>query len=455
MNEKNNDQNEDFDQSQNENLNPEENPQENISPESTEEIKEETVEENISENPSEEPIIDEKPTTEVVEEKVIPPVVKKKNPYKIAFFVLGGALILGTGGFFGYQYYKNNQAPVEENICLDTDTKIYDAYKDAVVLVKHQYGYFAKIDGKEIQLSVPEANPETLYGTGFFVDREGTIITNSHVAEPWNSAQGNEKIQTNIRNFRLKIASILTTDISSDDYENFISSNWESAEIREEYYDEGYESEGESEPQGEEFVTSDTSQAQDTIATPVDIAASIPQKNYVSEDNIEVYVKTIEISVALHNSNQEWLLCDVLKISENSDIDLASLQLQWKHTPDNIANVINLDNADQYDTNLKPGEKAVMIGFPMGEDFAQTNSGIKVQLYNGDLSKESDGTKIQYSITSTHGASGAPVFNNCGQLIAVNFSGVDQVQGFNFGIVAKHIQSVYQMYPSKVEVKAN
>ena len=477
MNEKNNDQNEDFDKSQNENLNPEENPQESTSPESPEEstentpeedfpetppkepiieedlpekpIEEPVIEENLPENPTEEPIIEEKPSTEIVEEKIIPPVAKKRNPYKIAFFVLGSALILGTGSFFGYQYYKNNQTPVEENTCLDSETKIYDAYKDAVVLVKHQYGYFAKIDGKEIQLSVPEANPETLYGTGFFVDREGTIITNSHVAEPWNSGESNDKIQNNIRNFRLKIASILTTDISSDDYENFISSNWESAEIRDEYYDEGYESEGESEPQGEEFVTSDV--AQDTIATPVDIAASIPQKNYVSEDNIEVYVKTIEISVALHNSNQEWLLCDVLKISENSDIDLASLQLQGKHTPDNISNIINLDNADQFDMNLKPGEKAVMIGFPMGEDFAQTNSGIKVQLYNGDLSKESDGTKIQYSITSTHGASGAPVFNNCGELIAVNFSGVDQVQGFNFGIVAKHIQSVYQMNVSAVD----
>ncbi len=74
-------------------------------------------------------------------------------------------------------------------------------------------------------------------------------------------------------------------------------------------------------------------------------------------------------------------------------------------------------------------------------DLAKTDSGIKVQLYDGKISKESDGNKIQYSITSTHGASGAPVFNECGQLIAVNFSGVDEVQGFNFGIVAKHIRN--------------
>ncbi|MEZ0129306.1 serine protease, partial [Flavobacterium sp. LBUM151] len=93
------------------------------------------------------------------------------------------------------------------------------------------------------------------------------------------------------------------------------------------------------------------------------------------------------------------------------------------------------------DASLNPGQKAIMVGYPLGMDLAQTNSGIKVQLYDGKISKESDGNKIQYSITSTHGASGAPVFNECGQLIAVNFSGVDEVQGFNFGIVAKHIRT--------------
>ena len=91
---------------------------------------------------------------------------------------------------------------------------------------------------------------------------------------------------------------------------------------------------------------------------------------------------------------------------------------------------------------VSSGQKAIMVGYPLGMDLAQTNSGIKVQLYNGQISKESDGNKIQYSITSTHGASGAPVFNECGQLIAVNFSGVDQVQGINFGIVAKHLHSL-------------
>lgn len=357
---------------------------------------------------------------------------KKRNPYKIAFFSLGGIILLGGASYFGYTYYKNQQVePIVENTCLDTDTKIYDAYKDAVVMVKHRYAFVAKIKGKEVQLNIPEATEETLFGTAFFVDKKGNMISNSHVLQPWNSPETIDKINTDTSNIRRKIASILTTDISEDGYETFIASNWGNASS--EYGEEG---------DGEEFVNSNDV-AVDSAATSDDIAASIPQKDYVSEDQIEVYMKTVDISVALHNSAEEWLPCSIEKTSEDQSVDLGVLQLTTKETPNTVVNIINLENAVTDDQTLRPGEKAVMIGYPLGEDLAQTVSGIKVQLYDGQISKESDGTKIQYSVTSTHGASGSPIFNNCGQLIAVNFSGVEKVQGYNFGIIAKKIYTVY------------
>lgn len=401
-----------------------------------------------SQNSESENVISEDPTNEIQEKSIENqpkeslPVTekKKKNGYKIAFFSLGGIILLGGASYFGYQYYKNHQVePIIENVCLDTDTKIYDTYKDAVVMVKHRYAFVARIKGKEVQLNIPEASEETLFGTAFFVDKKGNMISNSHVLQPWNSPENIDKINTDASNIRRKIASILTTDISEDGYETFIASNWGNASS--EYNEEGnYEdSEGN---EGEEFINSNDS-AVDTVASSEDIAASIPQKDYVPEDQIEVYMKTVDISVALHNSAEEWLPCTIEKISEDQTIDLGVLQLTTKETPNTVVNIINLDNAVTDDQTLRPGEKAVMIGYPLGEDLAQTISGIKVQLYNGQISKESDGTKIQYSVTSTHGASGSPIFNNCGQLIAVNFSGVEKVQGYNFGIIAKKIYSVY------------
>ncbi|KAF2515180.1 S1 family peptidase [Flavobacterium foetidum] len=363
---------------------------------------------------------------------------KKGNRYKFAII---GIIFLSAAGFFGFKYFK----PKTETVCLGTDTKIYDTYKEAVVLIKHRYGYFAKINGNEIPLTVQDAKEETIYGTGFFVDTNGNMITNRHVLQPWNASdEETEKVNTTIQNLRMKIASILTTDVAEDEYQSFIERNWTHASIS---YDEGgeegdyEESSNESDSAGEEFVSSSEAETEtDTSST--DIAASIPVKEYVSIDNIEVYVKTLDIEVALHDSNDEWLNCEVKKVSEDTNIDLGILQLANHITPGNVSHVINLDNAVDNDSSLAPGQKAIMVGYPLGMDLAQTDSGIKVQLYNGQISKESDGNKIQYSITSTHGASGAPVFNECGQLIAVNFSGVDQVQGINFGIVAKHINSL-------------
>ncbi|MTH16451.1 trypsin-like serine protease [Flavobacterium sp. LC2016-01] len=364
---------------------------------------------------------------------------KKTNRYKFAII---GIILLSAAGFFGFKYFKTET----KTVCLGTDTKIYDTYKDAVVLVKHKYGYFAKINGKEFQLNVEDAKEETIYGTGFFVDANGSMLTNKHVLQPWNSSdEETEKVNTTISNLRMKVASILTKDVSEDQYESFIDSNWSHASVS---YDEGegegdYEESDEetSEPAGEEFVSSNETPA-DTAQASTDIAASIPVKDYVSIDEIEVYVKTINIEVALHNSDNEWLTCEIKKVSEDTNIDLGILQLADQQTPASVTNVINLDNAVDDDKSLAPGQKAIMVGYPLGMDLAQTNSGIKVQLYNGQISKESDGNTIQYSITSTHGASGAPVFNECGQLIAVNFSGVDQVQGINFGIVAKHVHAL-------------
>ena len=366
--------------------------------------------------------------------------IKKRNPYKIILFTL---IILSTAAFFGFKYFKTQSAA----ICLDTDSKVYNQYKDAVVLIKHRYGYFAKIRGKEILLTVQEAQGETIYGTGFFVDRDGKILTNRHVLQPWNSTSEEiEKVNINIRNLRMKIASILTMDVSEDEYESFIETNWHAASAYEENEGDGegdYEETGEetAEPAGEEFVSSNDAET-DTTNVTTDIAASIPVKQYVLKEDIEVYVKTVDIAVALHDSDEEWLSGEIEKVSDDTNIDLGILQLTDHKTPDSVTNIINVDNAVDDDKSLTPGQKAIMVGYPLGMDLARTDSGIKVQLYDGRISKESDGNKIQYSITSTHGASGSPVFNECGQLIAVNFSGVDQVQGFNFGIVAKHIHSL-------------
>jgi serine protease Do len=162
-----------------------------------------------------------------------------------------------------------------------------------------------------------------------------------------------------------------------------------------------------------------------------------------SSEAIKITCKLIDTSIALHGSNSNWLKCKVIKLAEDTEIDLAILQLETETLPEEVENIVDLDNSVENDSDIKPGSEAILIGYPLGMELAKSKKGdLKVQIYDGKISRESDGIKLQYSTTSTHGASGSPIFNSCGQLIAVNYSGYNFTQGYNFGIVSKHINSL-------------
>ncbi|KFF05659.1 S1 family peptidase [Flavobacterium reichenbachii] len=336
----------------------------------------------------------------------------------------------------------------KEAICLNGQTEIYEKYKDAVVLVKHTYTVEISIKGsKPFQLEVDDSNLEekTISGTGFFVSEDAKIVTNHHVAEPWLYGE-DKNVPSSFDYLKEHIAGILPDSINERDYKTFLEKNWDN------YYAE--EGEGEGDGEYEETAQAAAS-AVDSSATVVAAndnteaaesttveAAPAKEIKYVSTDDITITSKSVEISVALHGSKEDWLKCKVYKIADGSEVDVAVLQLVSETLPGSVRNIVDLDTAITDDSKIKPGTNAILIGYPMGMTLANTRSGIKVQVYEGQINKESDGVSIQYNVTSTHGASGSPVFNECGQLIAVNYAGFDVAQGYNFGIVAKHAASL-------------
>lgn len=331
----------------------------------------------------------------------------------------------------------------KELVCLNGQTEIYDRYKDAVVLVKHTYAVEISIKGSEpFQIEVDDSTLEskTISGTGFFVSEDGKIVTNHHVAEPW--LYKDENSSSDFDYLKEHIAAILPDSIKAENYKTFIEKNW----------NKYYEGEEGDEEESEEIVEAATAPSIDSTAavasnnaenasTETPIAETPAQQEdveYVNVDEITITPKTVEISVALHGSKEDWLKCKVYKIADGNEVDVAVLQLVSETLPGSVANIVDLDNAITDDSHIKPGTNAILIGYPMGMTLANTRRGIKVQIYEGQINKESDGVSLQYNVTSTHGASGSPVFNECGQLIAVNYAGYDAAQGYNFGIVAKH-----------------
>lgn len=333
----------------------------------------------------------------------------------------------------------------KEIVCLKNRSEIYEKYKDAVVLVEHTYAYEVSIKGSKpfiISASGSGNEERTVNGTGFFVSQDGKIVTNHHVAEPWNASDIKGNSESYIKE---RISQILPDSIQENQHKNYLDANWNIYNDEEGDYEDGesYEARKELNPEAEAVadkiindstLTNTDSQEIEIETAPTEVA----EIKYVNMDDIQVKGISIKISIALHGSNDEWLPCKVIKVASDDEVDVAVLQLDSKQLPDSVSNVINLNEAISDDMSIKPGTNAVLIGYPMGMTLANTRKGIKVQVYEGQINKESDGVSLQYNVTSTHGASGSPVFNECGNLIAVNYAGYDEAQGYNFGIVAKH-----------------
>ena len=64
-----------------------------------------------------------------------------------------------------------------------------------------------------------------------------------------------------------------------------------------------------------------------------------------ASEAIKITCKLIDTSIALHGSNSNWLKCKVIKLAERTDIDLALLQLEIETLPEEVENIVDLDNS--------------------------------------------------------------------------------------------------------------
>ena len=329
--------------------------------------------------------------------------------------------------------------------CNQSEEAINEKCGSGVVLIKNQGYYELSIPNggsiyftnysKEEGLVQFTINPDSIvpfesYGTGFFVSDKGLIATNHHVIAPYVSPS---EVKQAIREVVRQVQTQLSTEYNQlaaiqkeiqqrqmlkymfgQDYtEESYTAAWIESQM--EAYRRLYQA----------YSSLNIAQAQLKLHNKIDIAYN------------DSYIK----------SEADFHSCNLVGSDEKHD--LALIQLADGKTPQGryIFPVSDTDPLEDYSIweqamktiHADKNQRLVMIGYNLGPVLAVTNQGIKAQYTSGSISQK-DEDRILYSIPALHGSSGSPVINARGQLVAIQYAGLDKTQSFNYGIRSIHLR---------------
>ncbi|MBO6223707.1 MAG: trypsin-like peptidase domain-containing protein [Bacteroidales bacterium] len=324
--------------------------------------------------------------------------------------------------------------------------EIYNEKASGVVMILNEYFYsvtlptgetfyFSDIqDGKLLNVAFSQNQVKTTYsfGTGFFIDNYGGILTNRHVV---NHYIKKSDVIHYVQNLLSALAAYAQERQEKAMYEGGRIYQY----LRQSQYDSRYASYDEQLKQRLYELSREYDQAQNYIA----------QIKSISASQIAVRCHS-KVGIAFNDSYvtgpSDFKPCTVEKESEDENVDLALIRLADAVTPQGAAvfstgvdshGKIKATSADK----LTLDQQLYLIGYNQGIALASTTEGIKAQLTSGKISQKPDQYRLLYTIPILQGSSGSPVVNSYGDLVAVNFAAVSGTQSFNFGIPIHQIRA--------------
>lgn len=307
-------------------------------------------------------------------------------------------------------------------------------------------------DLKDLTLDEDEAkkNRSMLTGTAFFINKEGALLTNRHVASPMVTPE-------QLKQATKSLLSALR-DLMEEGRSQLAQQYQELENQKSDYvaYDE----------YGNQYVDRSSlenieEQQQELSDNFDELSATIQGVDNMDMNAIRI-VPVSEIGIAYNNTfatKPEDFLdknpCVLVRASKDEDVDLALIQLKDKKTPENAYVFSYIEEMKQQSVvdwaketlgmtkkrkELTIGDQLSLIGYNAGPILAETKAGIKAQMTTGQVTQLSDGSRLLYSIPALQGSSGSPVVDADGKLVAVNFAKLSGTESFNFGIPLKQIR---------------
>lgn len=313
--------------------------------------------------------------------------------------------------------------------------KMFEKYRKSVVLIRHEYYYKLTVGDKIFGYFTNhnEGEPQEIYhskedaiqnrvkssGTGFFIHKEGLILTNRHVARDW------------MKPYQENCANNLQLQLSK-----------ELIKLGEAKSEKANEYRMSQTPNEMNLLSMQINELDKSINQWTAIAPVI--RNCTVE--LETYFLGIALDGAIANRLTDYMPCSVYKVAEEKDVDLATIQLNSRALPSgvnatNLISVKEILNAKTDRKSIRVNQPAFLIGYNYGTEIADSPDGLRVQFLEGKTMQDPDDHKIMYNMSGKSGSSGSPVLDKSGKLVAVNFARRNGAE-YNYGILAKHLKLV-------------
>lgn len=353
------------------------------------------------------------------------------NPFGWVKKALVGIAAAALACGLGFGIYK--LVADDSGLSFGGDKPTMAQVQTSVVMVYGVYSVYLEIENNPIQddlwskytneqpgrLSVKQ---EQYTGTAFFLDRDGRMGTNRHVAVPWEYESSDKQ-----KEWHSAAEKLLHDQLPMEVYSAEIEAAYDASDSK---FWPMVKAQTLREGRGGSYANSLIRQLRNAkfkIVGELDyFGVAYPNRMYSSLDELS--------------------RCTMLDYSESKDIDIALIQLNDPHTPESVEWIFDPTKFD-VDKIEPQKDRLTWIGYPNGLAWALDIKTQKLRPQVRETMCSSMPSKYYFDIQGeiVGGASGSPVFHSDnGRLVGVAFA--SRVGGSTYGcaVLAKYLKEMYE-----------